>query len=241
MAPDSSKPHRVAIYVAPAPLSPWWERGSEWLGRCAAQRLELRQPCIDGLSAVQFAQLTAEPRRYGWHATLKAPFRLAPGEDMASLREGLAKIARDHQAFALDRLEVARLDGFLALCPRHAPTALDALANDCVRRLQPLAAALDETELARRRRKPLTPEEDALMLAWGYPWVLHRFKFHFSLTGPIHGLAEEKVTQLQHAATEYFETLPPLIVDRLSLFVEPYPGADFECVEQLALKSWRSD
>jgi hypothetical protein len=237
MAPDSSKPYRVAIYAAPDPQSDWWLRGSEWLGRCAAQRSERKQPAIDDLSADQLTQLTAEPRRYGWHATLKAPFRLAPGEDMASLREGLAKIARDHQAFVLDRLEVARLDGFLALRPRHAPTALDALANDCVRRLQPLAAALDETELARRRRKPLTPEEDALMLAWGYPWVLHRFKFHFSLTGPIHGLAEEKVTQLQHAAAERFETLPPLIVDRLSLFVEPCPGADFECVEQLALGS----
>jgi hypothetical protein len=237
MAPDASKPHRVAIYAAPDPQSDWWLRGSEWLGRCAAQRLELLQPCIDGVSVAQFAQLTAEPRRYGWHATLKAPFRLAPGEDMASLREGLADIARDHQGFALDRWEVARLGGFLALCPRQAPKALEALADDCVRRLQPLAAALDETELARRRRKPLTPEEDALMLAWGYPWVLHRFKFHFSLTGPIHGLAEEKVAQLQHAAAERFETLPPLTVDRLLLFAEPYPGADFECVEQLALGS----
>jgi len=237
MAPDSFRPHRVAIYVAPAPFLPWWQRGSEWLGRCAAQRLELPQPCIDGLSVAQFAQLTAEPRRYGWHATLKAPFRLAPGEDMASLREGLAEIARDHRAFALVRWEVARLGDFLALRPSHAPAALGALADDCVRRLQPRAAPLDETQQARRRRKPLTPEEDALMLAWGYPWVLHRLRFHFSLTGPIHDLAKEKVAQLQHAAVERFETLPPLIVDRLSLFVEPDPGADFECVEQLTLMS----
>jgi hypothetical protein len=237
MAIETTMPHRVAIYAAPDPQSDWWQRGSEWLGRCAAQHQALPQPCIDGLSAAQFAQLTAEPRRYGWHATLKAPFRLVSGEDMASLREGLADIARDHGAFALDHWEVARLGGFLALRPRHAPAALSALADDCVRRLQPLAAALDETDLARRRRKPLTPAEDALMLAWGYPWVLNRFRFHFSLTGPIHDLAEEKVAQLQRAAVEHFETLPPLIVDRLSLFVEPYPGADFECVEQLTLMS----
>ena len=235
MTPSSSKPHRVAIYAAPDPQSDWWLRGSEWLGRCAVQRNECIQPVINGLRADLLTHLTAEPRRYGWHATLKAPFRLGPGEDLSSLREGLAKIARDHQAFALDSLEVARFDGFLALCPRRAPAALGALADDCVRRLQPLAAPLDETELARRRRAPLTPEEDAFLLAWGYPWVMSRFRFHFSLTGSLYGLAEEKVAQLQHAAAEHFETLPPLIIDRLSLFLEPHPGADFECVEQLAL------
>jgi len=235
MAIETATPHRVAIYAAPDPQSDWWLRGSEWLGRCAAQRRALPQPCIDGLSSAQFAQLTAEPRRYGWHATLKAPFRLALGEDMASLRGGLADIARDHRAFALDRMEAARLDDFLALRPQHAPAALGALADDCVQRLQPLAAALDDTELARRRRKPLTPEEEALMLAWGYPWVLDRFRFHFSLTGSLRDLTQEQVAQLQHAAVERFETLSPLIVDRISLFVEPHPSADFECVEQLAL------
>jgi hypothetical protein len=64
---------------------------------------------------------------------------------------------------------------------------------------------------------------------------MSRFRFHFSLTGSLSGLTEEKVAQLQHAAVEHFETLPPLIIDRLSLFLEPHPGADFECVEQLTL------
>lgn len=228
-------PHRVAIYAAPDPHSVWWKRGSEWLGRCAARLCALPQPSIEGLSAERFAQLTADPRRYGWHATLKAPFRLAPGVGMAALREGLTAIARDHRSFVLEDLQAESLGGFLALRPTAPPAPLGLLANDCVQRLQPLAARLGEAELARRRRAPLAPEEDALMLAWGYPWVLDRFQCHFSLTSALDELAGEQLVQIQRAAAEHFANLPPLRIDRLSIFVEASPGADFALLDQWML------
>lgn len=235
MAPDILEPHRVAIYAAPAPGTGWWERGSEWLGRCAHRRCAQPQPAIDGVDVAAQAALTADPRRYGWHATLKAPLRLAPQASLGALREGLAGICREHHAIELPDLRVTRLGNFLALCPAQPPTTLGALADACVRRLQPLAAPLDDRELARRRSKSLTPEEEALLLAWGYPWVLERFRFHFSLTGPLARLDQDRTEALAQAAQAHFSDLPPLRLDRLSIFIEPAPGADFALLEQMEL------
>jgi hypothetical protein len=234
---DTLIPHRVAVYAAPAPGSAWWERGSQWLGRCAFRQCSLPQPAIDGMAAGVQSTLTAEPRRYGWHATFKAPWRMSSGVSVQSLRAALASICADHRAFDVAGLQVARLGGFLALCPAQAPAALGPLAEDCVRRLQALAAPLSEQELARRRRKPLTAEEDALMLTWGYPWVLHKFRFHFSLTGPLKDAPIETVEQIRQAAVTHFAGLPPLRLAHLSLFIEPAQGDDFVLVEQMALVS----
>ncbi len=235
MGRDVLAPHRVAIYATAAPGSDWWERGSRWLGRCAVRRRGLPMPVIDGLDPSVQAALTADPRRYGWHATLKAPMRLAPQAHLWALRDGLAAICRVHRSIDLHDLQVERLGSFLALRPAAPPAELGELADDCVQRLQPLAAPLSESELERRRRVPLSPEEDALMLAWGYPWVLHRFRFHFSLTGPLHGVSEPTIERLQAAAREHFAGLPPLRLDRLSIFIEPTPGADFVLFEQMEL------
>lgn len=235
MSHDVLTPHRVAIYAAPAPDTDWWERGSEWLGRCASRRCSLPMLEIARVDPAMQMGVTADPRRYGWHATLKAPFRLSPQSNLWTLRDAVAAICRDHRAFDLGDLQVSRLGSFLALTPEHAPSALGALADDCVRRLQPLAAPLNGAELARRRRAPLTPEEDALMLAWGYPWVLHKFRFHFSLTGPLAGVPDDVVGRLWVAATRQFGALPPMRLDRLSIFIEPSPGADFVLLEQLEL------
>ena len=229
--------HRVAIYAAPAPGSEWWERGSAWLGRCAQRGAALPMPAIDAVDPATQAALTADPRRYGWHATLKAPMRLAPGASWAALRDGVAAICRDHHAIEMADLEVTRMGTFLALRPAAPPAALGALATDCVQRLQALAAPLDDAELARRRRAPLSIEEDALLLAWGYPWVLHRFRFHCSLTGSLAGLDGAAVQRWQSAAHDHFKDLPPWRLDRLSLFIEPTPGADFVLLEQWELRA----
>lgn len=232
---ESNSFHRVAIYAAPDPQSVWWRVGSEWLGRCASQAVAVTQPIIRGIDPAELLRLTSEPRRYGWHATLKAPFRLEPGVGFPALREALTAIAQDHHAFDIGHFNVTHLGKFIALQPVDPPAALNALANDCVRRLQPLAAPLNEHELARRRSARLTQEEDALMLAWGYPWVLDRFNFHFSLTGPLTGLTAESLSRLHQSATDHFRNLPPLRLDRLSVFVEPSPGGDFDLLEQIEL------
>jgi hypothetical protein len=232
---DAGSVHRVAVYAAPAPDTEWWSRGSAWLGRCAAGNRPLAPPDGSEVDPATFSALTAEPRRYGWHATLRAPWRLSPNVGLDHLHDAVARLCRVHRAFELPDLQVTQCGNFLALCPTQPPTALHALADDCVKQLQPLAAPLEPHELARRRRKPLTAEEDALLLAWGYPWVLQRFRFHFSLTGGLTDVSDTTVAAMRGAAEAHFSGLPPLRIDRLCVFVEPVTGADFTLLDHLEL------
>ena len=184
--PDTpSTHHRYAVYFAPNPGSLGWLAGSHWLGRCAALLQPLQQLAIDGVAADTLHRLTAAPRRYGWHATLKAPFALAPGTDWIALHQAVEDVARGLQPFVLPPLQVQRIDDFLALVPpasHPANAQIQETAATCVTALQPLAAPLSETDLARRRAGGLTARQDALLQQWGYPFVLDEFRFHMSLT-----------------------------------------------------------
>jgi hypothetical protein len=239
--------HRYAAYFAPAIDSAWWQAGSGWLGRCAVSGLPLQQPPVPGLSAAEQQRLTAAPRRYGWHATLRAPFAPAPGVDLQALRIGLREVCRDRQPFILPALKVALLGDFLALVPRTgdsdiggggdvpAMAALDAVARACVTGLHGLAAPIPPEEVQKRRTGGLTAEEDALMLRWGYPYVMERFRFHFSLTGLLRDAAPSAVRALQDAAGQWFAPLPPCRFESVTLFAEPQAGSDFVLLEQVAL------
>ena len=223
---------RHAVYFAPPPRSPWWEAGSHWLGRCAARGEALTQPHVTGLSPAEMHRLTAAPRRYGWHATLKAPFRLADGVSPDQLTDAVQGLCRTQAPFSL-ALEVCMLGDFLALVPAgdgvvEDCAAVNRLAHACVTQLHPLAAPLPPAELARRRQGGgLDARQEELLQRWGYPHVLERFRFHFSLTGPL-GQEPEPVQQaLVAAAQQWFGALGPCPCDAVSLFTEPGPGADF--------------
>lgn len=132
--------HRYAVYFAPNPGSLGWLAGSHWLGRCAALLQPLQQLAIDGVAADDLHRLTAAPRRYGWHATLKAPFALAPGTDWITLHQAVQSVARGLQPFVLPPLQVQRIDDFLALVPpalHPANTQIQETAATCVTALQP--------------------------------------------------------------------------------------------------------
>ena len=87
--------------------------------------------------------------------------------------------------------------------------------------------------MARRRQATLTPEQDRLLLAWGYPWVLDHFQFHLSLTGSLGQCSPEVKAALFHAAQARFETLPVCRFAQIALFIEPEQGADFELIETM--------
>jgi putative phosphonate metabolism protein len=236
MENDTVAPYRVAVYYAPPPDSAWWHAGSEWLGRCARTGQTLTQPAIEGITTDDVTRLTDEPRRYGWHATLKAPFRLAAGQTLDDVRASLRRLCRGRTPFDLAPLQPIRMGDFLALRPRQPQAALDRLAADAVVQLQPLALPLNAEELARRRRAGLTPEQDRLLLAWGYPHVLQNFRFHLSLTGPVGDMPASMVAALLQAASARFDRLAACHIDRVSLFVESTPGAPFELLEQIGFE-----
>lgn len=241
----SSAPARYAVYFAPGQHDPWWDAGSRWLGRCAVTGQALPQPAVAGLSAAQFAQLTQAPRRYGWHATLKAPFVLADGCTLAALQNELSTLARRHRAFELPPLVVSQMDGFLGLRLDGDDHAVQHIAANCVTGLHAFAAPLPPSELVRRRGKGLSDRQEQLLQDWGYPFVLDQFRFHFSLTGALTGastgvLADVTPTQvdaLKAAAQQHFAALPPCRFDQLALFEEARPGAPFAWVSSHALKA----
>jgi len=233
---DLAHAHRFAVYFTPPPGSAWWVAGSRWLGRDAASDTRLDQPCFDGLAPERYWQLTAEPARYGWHATLKAPFVLSEGVGLDELRGALQALAASFTAFEIADLRVQKLGGFLALCPEGDKDTINTVASACVTQLDRLAAPLSSDELERRRRKgSLSTQEDALLVRWGYPYVMERYRFHLSLTGNLQGVDDETVQRLERVAQVWFGALPPCAFDGLSLFVEPTKGADFVFVERWEL------
>jgi putative phosphonate metabolism protein len=224
---NTDRPYRAAIYFAPPPGSAAWQAGSRWLGRDAATNAPLPQPRIDGVEACTLAQLTAEPRRYGWHATLKPPFRLRQGLSLDALDSAVYALCREWRPVPLPALRVARLGHFLALRPEGDTAPVNALAAACVQRLHALAQPPNDAELARRRRAGLSPHQDELLRAWGYPWVLDEFRFHCSLTGDLRGTDEAQVQSIERAAQEAFDQLPAQPITSLAVFIEREPGADF--------------
>jgi len=229
---------RYALYFAPSLDSPWWRAGTQWLGRCAASGREREQLPVPGVEPAVLRALTADPRRYGFHATLKPPFRLARGARYRDLADALDRFCEKQTAFRIPPLRVAELDGFLALVPSAEEPRLNALAAACVRGLDRFRAPPSASELARRRRTRLPPREDALLRRWGYPYVLDRFRFHLSLTGRLDGIDPAVALALRTGATEVFGPLEhlPLVVDSICVFEEPAAGADLRIVHRAGFR-----
>ena len=225
------EPYRVAVYLTPNPglgdERAWSFAGGQWLGRDAATGQECTQVQVPGIATDLFAALTAAPRRYGWHATLKAPFELAPGVGLQRFEEAVASLARSFPAFQLPPLQVADLGSFMALCPARSCGALQALASACVTQLHPLAQALSPEAMARRMRERLSPRQRELLVQWGYPWVLEEFRFHCTLTGDLAEVAGVQRRAIERTARAHFDSLPPPTASGLAVFVEPRAGDNF--------------
>ena len=218
---------RYAIYFAPEPASSFEALAASWLGRDAATGKCVEHPDLNGLGASELAEITGPARRYGFHATLKAPFRLAEGVSEADMVAAMEVFAGRTDAFEIPSLRVGRLEGFLALVPAGPAPALNAFANSVVEAFEPLRAPLTDREIERRNPESLSSGELRNLMRWGYPYVFDRFRFHMTLTTR---LAEPGITRIEAAASAHFAPVlaGPVAVRELTLFVEPEPGAPFE-------------
>lgn len=217
---------RFAVYDLPAEPE-LARRGAAWLGWDAEHGTNCEQPNMPGLDDV-----TVTPRKYGFHGTLKAPFKLVDGVGLDELSSAVAALAMCTSAVRCDGLKITRLSRFLALVPTGDTTALSQLAARCVTSLDLFRAMPSDAELARRRSAGLTPEQDALLMKWGYPYVLDEFNFHITLTG---ALDTTELAQWQANASTFLPTLPhPYSVDSLALVGER-PDGRFELIERYAL------
>ena len=216
---------RFAVYFAPSRDSAWWQAGSEWLARDAesGERRESAQPPE---LARPLEELTEAPRRYGWHGTLVAPFRLADGVTQAHVLQAAREWARTQSAFALP-VEAATLGDFVALRPANAEgeSNIRQVATSALQTLDALRARQSAADLARRLAAPLSERQRALLIEWGYPYVFDEFRFHMTLSSSLAD-AHERGTLVAwwQARTP---ALGPLRVDQAALFVEPAPGEPF--------------
>ncbi|HKQ31163.1 MAG TPA: DUF1045 domain-containing protein, partial [Burkholderiales bacterium] len=207
---------RYGIYFTPAPGSRWWRFGCNWLGRDPIGGGTLEPFALAGFSREEIGAITAAPRHYGFHATLKAPFALVEGLRVDDLHAALRQFTNRRTAFKLGQLTLRDLHGFLALRAEET-TPLRELARDCVQYFDYLRAPVDDAELTRRRAAGLTPAQDALLTRWGYPYVFDEFRFHFTLT---ERLDEKPLRRMRESLELLVQALnaEALMVDALSLF-----------------------
>lgn len=221
---------RVGLYYCPAEDDPLFAAGATWLGRDAFLGAPVRQPDLPGIEAV-----TADPRLYGFHATLKPPMRLVPGCSWRSLLAGVDGMAGGIAPFDLPPLAVTDLHGFLALRETVPSAQLQALADVCVEKPDRFRAPPSADELARRRRASLTEAQDTMLTRWGYPYVFGTWFFHMTLT--------RRLSAAEHAiwrpdAERFFAAavaVPRRVTD-VCLFTQIGPGAPFVIAERVALR-----
>jgi hypothetical protein len=215
---------RCAIYFIPPPDDPLTVAAARWLRRDAYSGAKTVCP-IDGLTDADHAFLTALPRRYGFHATLKAPFRLAEGKSLHDLERQLDTFSERVAPLAFN-IRIALVESFFAIVPEAKDPDLDMLAARVVTEFDAFRSQLTEIDLARRDVSRLTGRQLANLMNWGHPGVFDQFRFHMTLTGPIDHLERDHVaTVLDH----HFGGLGTgsLEIGQLVLAVEPEPHAPF--------------
>ena len=222
---------RYAIYFTPGQNDPLTRIAASWLGRDPFTSAQPPAPAVTQLTPAEIAYHTASARRYGFHATLKAPFLLADSTTEAELDSAVARFADAADPILLSRLTPTRIDGFLALVSGSPAPDLDRFAGEVVTVFDRFRAPLSEAEIKRRNPDALSPDEFRNLLQWGYPYVFESFRFHMTLTGRV---PDHDLQRVRAAIDEVFAaTLErPTTVDGLALFVEPEAGAPF------MVKSW---
>lgn len=220
---------RVGVYWAPRLDDPLHALGSRWLGRDAETGATLAQPALPGLD---MAELTADARGYGLHATLKPPFRLAT--DWHAFRADAMALAARLRPFAMPPLRLAEHHGFLALVEAEKSPELQAFCDACVDSLDAHRLPPTEAEIAHRRPERLTERQREYLHRWGYHYVFDEWWFHVTLS---RRLTPEERTVVQPALAAHLGLAPalPRRVTELCLFTQAGPGAPFLIAERLPL------
>ncbi|MDW3222809.1 MAG: DUF1045 domain-containing protein [Paracoccaceae bacterium] len=204
---------RYGIYFTPR-SGAFSDAGSAWLG----------WDLINGqVGEMHDNDITARPRKYGFHGTIKPPFSLNAGTHEADLKMAIIDLCATLEPVALEGLTLSRIGSFLALTPVGDVRELGRMAARVVQELDHFRAPANADEIARRKSAKLTPLQEENLRKWGYPYVMEAFKFHMTLTGPLPNALVGKVTA---DANAHFADLPPrpFLIDSLTLVGEAEDG-----------------
>jgi putative phosphonate metabolism protein len=226
---------RYAIYYASEPGSDLDRFGAQLLGYDALKGEDVAFP--DGVlqQVADWRDLTRDPRKYGFHATLKAPLSLAPGQTEAELLAACASFASAPRPIPAIRPVVDSISGFIAVVPAEPSVELEQLAADCVRAFDCFRAPLTAEHRARRNPSALTERQREYLDRWGYPYVMEEFRFHMTLTGRLAGGRREPILAMLR---DRFSALglQTLSIDRIALFRQHDHESRFRILDQFVLR-----
>jgi putative phosphonate metabolism protein len=225
---------RYAIYFAAGADNAISRFGADLLGYDAYTGDELPFPGDALHIAADWRDITADPRKYGFHGTLKAPMALAAGKSEAELRAACATFAGSARTIPLIRPVVDSISGFIAVIPGEPVEALQKLAADCVRDFDSFRPSLTAEDRARRKPEKLTERQRDYLDRWGYPYVMEEFRFHMTLTGRLDSERREPILEMLRATFAELK-LETLAVDRISLFRQDDAKARFRIIGEWTL------
>ena len=228
---------RYAIYFVPAAGSDLYRFGSSVL-RYDCYTGEQVAPA-DELAgdAQRWRSLTEEPRRYGFHATLKAPFHLSCERTERQLMDAMENFAAAGHAVPAIAPAVEMLEGFAAVVPRHPDPLVNTLAAHCTTAFDRFRAPMSPRERARRLATPLSRDQTENLERWGYPYVFAQFRFHMTLTGRLPVEAREARVATLRRCFERLCGYRPIGIDRLALLRQDTPSARFRVLSHAQLRA----
>jgi putative phosphonate metabolism protein len=227
---------RYAIYYAPAPDGDLDRFGAHLLGYDAFSGAELSFPAGIEQQVSDWRDLTEDPRKYGFHATLKAPLSLARDKTEAELLSACEAFAGTPREIPFIEPVVGSISGFIAVVPAEPPPELIRFAADCVSAFDAFRAQLSAEDRERRNPSMLSARQREHLDRWGYPYVMEDFRFHMTLTGR---LPDQRREHILAVLSERFSALDlkTLAIDSLALFRQDHPKSRFRIINHWGLRT----
>jgi Protein of unknown function (DUF1045) len=223
---------RYAIYFVPAAESKLYRYGSAVLGYDCYSGKPVDFPDELGDGPVSWQELTAPARRYGFHATLKAPFYLSSScteQQLANALQSFAGLGHAVHAFAPT---VRVLNDFFAIVPLKSAAPLDALAASCTTIFDAYRAPMSPQERARRIALGLSQSQIQNLDRWGFPYALSEFRFHMTLTGKVPLRRRKAILTVLLSGFHRLHIERSISVDRLALLKQESSDASFRVVSE---------
>ena len=227
---------RFAIYFVPAPDTALYRFGASVLGYDCYTGASLARMHVGEITEADWATLTAEPRTYGFHATLKAPFSLLPSCTETQLVSAFQSFAALGRSLATITPVVQPLGDFVAVVADCPSTGLGALASDCTTIFDAFRAPMLPQERARRVAAGLQPSQIQNLDRWGYPYLFGDFRFHMTLTGRIETKRREMYAATLRAAFRRMHSDGDIPIDRLALVKQDFASGAFRVLSHVPLR-----
>jgi len=225
---------RYAIYYTPPPFSALARFGAGVIGYDCFEAVEVTPARLDGIDANVHKLMTLDPRRYGFHATIVAPFHLKSQSEDDFIAAASAYATR-MRPIRIGSLKVAALGDFIALVPAEPNEGISSFAADCLKAFDEFRAPLSTADRERRLKSRLSVRQIELLDRWGYPYVLGEYRFHMTLTGALpdnmsNAFREAMEFAFADRAQDSFE------LDAISVMRQDDAGARFRVLRRCRLR-----